>query len=91
MFTEEEAKTKWCPFSRAGWTGGVESQYSGNRWFEQDGETVSKDVSCLGPRCAAWTWQDVKRDDGWWEETGPQTLRKLNSPPRGRCGLSQRY
>jgi hypothetical protein len=55
--TEEEAKTKWCPFVRFGW-GDVRNSAPGiNRCGSGDGEM--SESKCIGSACMAWRWQEV--------------------------------
>lgn len=70
--TEDEAKTKWCPFGRALWTGsGPGELASFNRWDSSD--TASPPPTpCLGSACMAWrkkprTW--FSHGDDWREDT----------------------
>lgn len=45
--TEEEAKTKWCPFARP--NGGNGANRLGTR-------ASDKDPRCIGSECVAWRW-----------------------------------
>lgn len=63
--TEDEARTRWCPFVRELWTGGVEAQWSGNRYFNEDRSQVQENVSCLGSRCMAWRWDSQVHRSGF--------------------------
>jgi hypothetical protein len=47
--TEEEAKTKWCPFAKPG------------DKRSMSGGTFARDHSCIGSACMAWRW--VMDDD----------------------------
>ena len=55
LATEEEAKTKWCPFARSM----VTLDVSGNPFHgfainrNQNGEAVG---ACVGSHCMAWQW-----------------------------------
>lgn len=64
--TEQEAKTRWCPFVRHADTGG-----SFNRGSEQD-NAVNAGRSqgacpcrCIGSECMAWRWSSRVREDGY--------------------------
>jgi len=76
--TEEEAKTKWCPFARQMITldrdpGGVPIAIgSANRY---SGAEVA---ACMGSACMAWRWNTRK------EDFGAKTVR-MDS---GFCGLA---
>lgn len=69
--TEQEAKTKWCPFARLGSTttglGGF------NRFIEPVGAGSEDKVCCIGSACMAWrkfsmddqTRGDSSKRGGW--------------------------
>lgn len=69
-YTEEEAKTKWCPHTRVVWT-------SGNGPANRDMETkaewpdtfpdFAKQTSCIGSKCMAWRWSEAKRTKAFVE------------------------
>lgn len=59
--TEEDAKTKWCPFVRYHVRAG-EHEISGNR-AELAGMDTSA-VTCIASRCMVWTWWE-KTDHGY--------------------------
>jgi hypothetical protein len=50
--TEEEAKTKWCPFARL--TFSTEGFAAGNRF--DDCAWAEKRALCIGSDCMAWRW-----------------------------------
>jgi len=78
--TEDEAKTKWCPFVRA--IGAVSDDAAANRWpTDPDGEfddTLGLDAwghphaLCIASQCMAW-------------RTGPQLGERRDG---GYCGLA---
>jgi hypothetical protein len=60
--TEDEAKTKWCPFARVAARANSEGHgTSGNRWPDQDDATGTSDACyrCIGPACMAWRAQTI--------------------------------
>lgn len=77
--TEEEAKTKWCPFARvpvdaAGYA-------AGNR-FDTKSSTATEynDLSrCIGSACMAWQWTEFNLSD----------FNEPALPVGGKCGLSR--
>ena len=87
--TEEEAKTKWCPFARclgyADDAEGDESACSFNREYEGKG---APGAFCIASQCMAWRWQDGSHFDptrnAWVVDYG-QHGKGL---ARGYCGLA---
>jgi len=47
-FTEEEAKTKWCPFARVG------SEYEPGFSLNRITDGPVKPAACIASRCMAW-------------------------------------
>lgn len=71
--TEEEAKTKWCPFSRV------------MMWEPQEGQNPAvnrnlADVNCIASGCMAWRWRRHKPKG--WSGTAPVPAEG------GHCGLA---
>lgn len=67
MMTEDEAKTKWCPFAR--FTSASNSP-SSNRWrksLPEDEPYALNPVPCrcIGHACMAWRWQPLLADDAF--------------------------
>lgn len=68
--TEDEAKTKWCPFARmlshiysqdgAGRT--FEGGYSYNRSPDHGEGYLPTGAKCIGSACMAWRWNDMTYD-----------------------------
>lgn len=93
MHTEDEARTKWCPFGRART---APTQSVANR-FEDGGET-----RCIGSACMAWrpimTCETVigERDkkpegDGWeWDAFSDDRWERLVPMGKGYCGIAGR-
>lgn len=81
--TEEEAKTKWCPFVRV--------LPETERWHPMTNreDTISAPkgsaTTCIGSACAAWRWECV-RDDYGGENGEPVILTETH----GFCGLAGR-
>lgn len=71
--TEDEAKTKWCPFVRAVLPG--TTLPAGNRGVGPDGTEGVKGARCIASACMAWRWTtkggDVVKAD----------IKQLRKPP----------
>lgn len=77
--TEEEAKTKWCPFIRItpeteGWRP-MTNRLDGMSKPELDGSIVT----CLGSKCMAWRFTQV---------ASPNAFDERAKVSRGYCGLA---
>jgi hypothetical protein len=86
--TEEEAKTKWCPFARL--TFSTEGFAAGNRF--DDCAWAEKRALCIGSACMAWR-VDGEYAGAWLR--GQQDLLNAGKPasdkpfvPQGFCGLA---
>lgn len=58
--TEEEAKTKWCPFSRYAFPSGVTANREGQ--CETMHPHMERATRCIGSDCMAWR-EDLTRDE----------------------------
>lgn len=96
--TEEDAKTKWCPFARVipGFIqdGEMFSNPAGipahNRIQERgtDTPTWHGAMSCIGSECMAWRWTTYEREEGLiMKPTGPYSARGTKEH-EGYCGLA---
>ena len=80
--TEDEAKTKWCPFARATFTvpptinSPRENGYVGNR---DCNNSVIPNVNCIASSCMAWRWKPTMRQ-----------LPREGDVHFGFCGLADR-
>lgn len=87
--TEDEAKTKWCPFVR--FVGSTMSEHSA---FSSRLEDLSPEgTRCIASACMAWRWEMVHDGSFNTTLTGPLldvTERIPNFKPseRGFCGLA---
>lgn len=63
--TEDEAKGRWCPFTRAAGAANVDGQeWHSNRPTFAESYHGGFDL-CLGSNCMAWRWSSAKTfDDG---------------------------
>jgi hypothetical protein len=70
--TEDEAKTKWCPFVRH--PVNMPGYSNGNRFNKPSLDATCR---CIGSRCMAWRWEILVADE---------SMRNKND--RGCCGLA---
>ena len=85
MMTEEEARTKWCPFARVIV---VETKVTGNRVFEMrtEGVDLNPDTCrCIASECMMWRWEG--RVDGHLIATERGHVTPSEAP--GYCGLAK--
>ena len=84
--TEDEAKTKWCPFARVSLHDGEAiGNHAANRFpVNTGGEMYSR---CIGSECMAWRWKYVLPDES--TELG-MNAHKTDSDGNwlGYCGLA---
>ena len=74
--TEDEAKTKWCPFARHPVLVNYSTVVSVNRGTDDD--SLIQGISrCIGSRCMGWVAEKELADDGWLPTGG------------GLCGFIQ--
>lgn len=91
--TEDEAKTKWCPFARAVKAepngGGVKIEIAApvhNRFTTEPGAAIiPAGATCMGSLCAAWRW-DPNQAVG--EYNSDYDRIKKPHMRRGWCGLA---
>ena len=86
MYTEDEAKTKWCPFARD-WVVDGKDAAAINRHFRLDGTHVHS--PCIASACMAWRWGPEIRgvsDD----PDRPHAVSRFEKvePRTGYCGLA---
>lgn len=87
--TEQEAKTKWCPFARVAGVRGSEAQ--GCSWNRYPGEGLKADhpALCLGPGCMAWRRTGTAKVEN---HRGQLVDRDIDGTGRwhydGYCGLA---
>lgn len=79
--TEDEAKTKWCPFARKPWTSYDATPQGVNR--ARDGAKAVK-CNCLASGCMAWR---VETEARWFDAVGQGAHVKQVSVG-GHCGLA---
>ena len=84
--TEEEAKTKWCPFAASRIT--KRHIFGTGRVWKNDDDGVYASVRCIGSACMAWRW-----DTRYFEDRETGKAYGTNAPERfmvepGFCGLA---
>lgn len=93
--TDDEAKTKWCPFVRLG--GNLGSDAAGSTWNRWPGDKDPYDGSyCIGSACMAWRYtnKSAMHDRNRWIDTAEKTADEAYAqylkdfPLEGRCGLA---
>lgn len=75
--TEDEAKSKWCPFARGLIRSGT-NMVAGNRI---DNIETDPKATCIGADCMAWRWTD-------YEWTGNPSMPERAGGVNGHCGLA---
>jgi hypothetical protein len=80
MYTEDEAKTHWCPFTQVA-ESALPGHMVGNRGARQirGDEDAAQLFRCLASRCAAWRWDPLTR-----YQDEPGKVRDVS----GYCGLA---
>lgn len=94
--TEDEAKTKWCPFARVQCE---DNRAAFNRLigakeatdeFRTNFETILS--RCIGSKCMAWRWEPPigdKRDIRLTKRPGEEPkFEDMTPPTHGYCGLA---
>ena len=98
--TEDEAKTKWCPFVQIAGAGSVDGV-----WFEDNRPDTQETMNCIGSTCMAWRWRnffnpyqvinvETGETEGYYEcipEPGAFDFRfevRKSEPTGGYCGLA---
>jgi len=90
---EDEARTKWCPFSRTQVVGDNGTQGPGNRLGVIDGSALRIDDNptgchCIGSNCMAWRWGERLETEREAYLRGTDLRRTLQSTTEGYCGLA---
>ena len=101
--TEDEAKTKWCPFARD--RDGAENRVP---YGESDAEPPPEEYirneamafPCIASACMAWRWADVPNPEydlkrhlfqgGLYPPITPSPPMTIKSDTDGHCGLAGR-
>lgn len=96
--TEDEAKTKWCPFARcasavAGLEGACVREHlpSLNRIALPADLMVPSAARCIGSACMAWRWDEPwtsRTEEGHGGDIVIRLKRKPGEPRLGFCGMA---
>lgn len=79
IVTEEDAKTKWCPFTRVALVTSPNRTASMGTGGYAD---ITKETRCLASGCMMWRWIVPPYDN-------LRTLPPTHVPGTGYCGLSR--
>lgn len=86
--TEDQAKTKWCPFARVNNGQG----YNANRdWEARADSPFNKRSRCIASACMAWRWNEPwtsQTEEGHGGDLVLRLKRKPGEPKLGYCGLA---
>ena len=86
--TEEEAKTKWCPFVRATRAMDAISPAHNRVCFAEAGQMMvntNPDFShCIGSACMAWRWKFITLE----VDVPAGYTESIISDTEGHCGLA---
>jgi hypothetical protein len=85
LLTEEEAKTKWCPFARpvvAETLKALIVPQGRTLEYKTDGMLTTVDQSCIASACMAWRWAT---DGEAWAAANPHPRQP---DPLGYCGIA---
>ena len=93
--TEDEAKTKWCPFARVGYANGDISSATPNRLTEGSTTDCLNGANlCIASGCMAWRsrhqWFDNAQQEPEWVSYAPYAFEPGEGQERddGYCGLA---
>ncbi len=91
MYTEDEARKKWCPHVRYSSNRGDGI----NRWVTAEDEQPNPEMSrCIGSECMAWRWKPLSQTDentirGYARDTSREMAEaRFQKTRQGYCGLS---
>jgi len=83
--TEDEAKTKWCPFIQIS-IEGLGSRITNNRGkvIKEDGKN---NLRCIGSQCMAWRWHTRSSEHYRYDNEG-EKIFAWTTDDHGYCGLA---
>jgi hypothetical protein len=78
ILTEEEAKTRWCPFAR-------QLMRAGDTWAPANRDRDYDDMClCIASQCMAWRWNNAMSE----AEFVKMATTGETKAPVGFCGLA---
>jgi hypothetical protein len=92
--TEEEAKTKWCPFARYVETDSETGETASPAYNRDSIVIESPACLCIGSACMAWRWAAIPNPDykpgnyQVWPAQQPVGDPWIQSDTLGGCGLA---
>lgn len=87
--TEDDARTKWCPFARAVVVAkGAQDVPTHNRltMVGMDHSAIDM-INCIASECMAWRWSDVRREN-YNKDIRVSMPTYSASTTEGYCGLA---
>lgn len=91
--TEDQAKTKWCPFARVFLAGDYWQSTNGADLMAMTADNMRPLTRCIASACIAWRW-GVEHPGGGWIECAPNKAiaeSRAKEPSYvvgGYCGLA---
>jgi len=80
--TEDEAKTKWCPFVRMSPQSAINNR--------GDNHPNAGNVKCIGSDCMAWQWNQGKDNVRQYVDDNGLLIVESGREGMGYCGLASR-
>lgn len=93
MLSEDDAKTKWCAFSRFKFATSSDSPSSNREGGPSAGQNpwLVSGTRCLASACMAWRWgRDAAGDVAYQVTKMPDNPGHTLNAPMGFCGLAGR-
>jgi len=88
--TEDQAKTKWCPFIQFATISGKGIAGVGTNRNEASSGDAELNTKCIGSACMAWRWVKTDTDYEFGTADNEGKMKVLQSPitKYGYCGLA---
>ena len=82
LLSEEEAKTKWCPFARCNINNVSANRFAGAPYDNS---------LCIASQCMAWRWGHKEVDHITRGEPTQWSTIDLEQTDKGFCGLAGKF